>query len=166
MVVEPSPHSGFKHARTSFGASPHTKRPINKSLVAVLQSTNDATDTVTTLFTTTFPCTITGLRWDLTITQDAGTSTCFAYWVIAIVRQGMTIPTIATTDGATFFAPESDCLVFGTTTIENNIQSKDFIGSTKTMRKMQGGDTLIFIGKGAATNTHRVDGVVQFFCKT
>ncbi len=166
MVLDPSLVSGTnKRARTGFTGGGH-KRPINKSLISILQTANDATDTSSQLFATTFPCTITGLRWTICFTQDQGTSTAFYHWAIVIVRAGVTQDTLTTTDGATFFDPESNCLVFGAGTIDNNVQSRVVEGSTKTMRKMQGGDALVFIAKGSATNTTRVDGVVQFFCKT
>ncbi len=165
FVPESMFHAGEKRARVTTSGF-HTKRPINKSIIAVQQAGNDATDTTSTLFTTTFPCTITGLRWDLAFTQDAGTGTAFIHWAIVLVRAGVTGDTLSITDGATFFDPETNCLVFGSFTIDNNTQTKHAAGSTKTMRKMQGGDILAFVAKGSATNTSRVDGVIQFFCKT
>ncbi len=166
MLVDPALGlGGHKRPRTAFTGGGH-KRPINKSLVAIQQAGNNATDKSTQLFATTFPCTITGLRWAFTATQDAGTGTAFVHWAIVIVRAGVTQDVLTITDGASFFDPETNCLVFGATTIANNVESKDFIGDTKTMRKMQGGEALVFIAKGSDTNTTRIDGVVQFFCKT
>lgn len=162
---EPMFESGAKRTRSTLSGF-HTKRPINKSLIAVQQAGNTATDKSSTLFATTFPCTITGLRWDIAFTQDGGTGTAFIHWAIIIVRAGVTQDTLSITDGASFFDPESNCLVFGADTIANNVESKHHSGSTKTMRKMQGGDSLIFVAKGSATNTSRADGVIQFFCKT
>ncbi len=166
MLVEPAAVlGGGKRPRTSFTGGGH-KRPINKSLIAIQQAGNDATDTSSQLFATTFPCTITGLRWSFSCTQDGGTATAFIHWAIIVVRAGVTQDTLSITDGSSFFDPETNCLVFGSTTIDNNVESKQFEGSTKTMRKMQGGDALVFVAKGSATNTSRIDGVVQFFCKT
>ena len=166
MLVDPALGLGtHKRARTGFTGGGH-KRPINKSLIAVQQSGNNATDTSSQLFATTFPCTITGLRWSLAITQDAGAGTAFIHWAIILVKAGVTQDTLAITDGASFFDPETNCLVFGAATIANNVDSKIMEGSTKTMRKMQGGDALVFVAKGSATNTSRIDGVIQFFCKT
>ncbi len=153
-----------KRGRTASGF--HTKRPINKSLIAVQQAGNTATDKSSTLFTTTFPCTITGLRWDLSFSQDGGAGLAFIHWAIILVRAGVTQDTLSITDGSSFFDPESNCLVFGSFTIENSTETKHAFGSTKTMRKLQGGDLLIFVAKGSATNTSRVDGIIQFFCKT
>ncbi len=166
MLVDPALGLGSnKRARTGFTGGGH-KRPINKSLIAVQQTGNNATDTSTQLFATTFPCTITGLRWSLAFTQDAGTATAFYHWAIIVVRAGVTQDTLSITDGASFFDPETNCLVFGAGTIDNNVESQIATGDTKTMRKMQGGDALVFVAKGSATNTTRVDGMIQFFCKT
>jgi len=142
------------------------RRPVDKNLIAIAQTAIDATDQTTTLVTATFPCTIVGLRWDFSIIQTAGTGICTYYWAIVILRDGLTQPTIAISDGSTFYNPEQDVMAFGATSIDNNTQTKQYMGSTKTMRKMMGGDKLIFISKGVATNTSRVDGVIQFFCKT
>ena len=167
MVVEPgSGFAGHKHQRTAFGSSPHAKRPIDKSLVAVQLTGINATDQSTTLLAVTFPCTMVGLRWSFTATQDAGTSTSFHHWAIVRNPDGVVLGTLAISDAAAFFEPEQNCLVFGAGTIPNNVDSTHYEGSTKTMRKLFVGDKLEFIVKGSATNTCRVDGVIQFFCKT
>ncbi len=142
------------------------KRPIDKAIITVIKAGTNATQVETVLATITFPCTVTGLRWGLTFTQDAGTATAFFYWAIVIVRDRVTVSQISTSDAATFYAPEQNCLVWGSGTIENNINKPRYEGSTKTMRKLLVGDTIQFLHKGSATNTTRVDGVIQFFCKT
>ncbi len=167
MVLEPgAQHGGFKHARTAFGSTPHAKRPIDKSLVAVQLTSINATDQSTTLLAVTFPCTIVGLRWSFTVTQSAGTATAFHHWAIVRNPDGITLGTLAISDAASFFEPEQNCLVFGAGTIANNVDSTHYEGTTKTMRRMFVGDKLEFIIKGSATNESRVDGVMQFFCKT
>ncbi len=148
------------------GRTTGSKRPVDKNLIAIQQTGLDATDQTTTLVTVTFPCTIVGLRWDFSVMQTAGTGICTYHWCIVILRDGLVQPTIAVSDGATFYNPEQDVMAFGCTSIDNNVQSKQYLGSTKTMRKMMGGDKLVFVSKGIATNTSRVDGVIQFFCKT
>ncbi len=165
-MLVPEHAFGFKRPREAFGATPHTKRPIDKSLVAVLKATVDATQETTVLLTTTFPCTVVGLRWDISFDQDGGTGLAAYTWGIVVVRDGVTVDTLATSDAASFFNPEENMLVFGAGTIDNNTQTKQHTGSTKTMRKMQGGDTLVYIHKGIATNTTGSRGVIQFFCKT
>ncbi len=165
IIFDEGSSRGFKRPRPEF-ATPHHRRPINKSLITILQAGNDATDTTTALLAVAFPCTSTGLRWNLTFTQDAGTAVAFFYWAIVVLYDGSTQDTLVTTDGGTFYQPEKNVLAFGSGTIDNNVETKTYIGSTKTMRKLQVGDALIFIAKGSATNTTRCDGIVQFFCKT
>ncbi len=142
------------------------KRPVDKQLVVVNKSAVDATQVNTTLVTVTFPCTIVGLRWDMSVIQQGGTGNSIFAWCINVLRDGGTQKVMSTSDGTTFFAPESDCLAFGFGGIDNNVDGRHYNGSTKTMRKMMGGDKLIFSVKGIATNTTTVLGVIQFFCKT
>ena len=143
-----------------------SKRPVDKQLVVVTHSTINATQQNTTLVTVTFPCTIVGIRWDIAFIQDGGTGIAPHAWCINVLRDGGTQKVMSLTDGSTFFAPESDCLTFGTGLIDNNVQTLVYNGSTKTMRKMMGGDKLIFSSLGAATETSFCRGVIQFFCKT
>jgi len=150
----------------AFGRTTGSKRPVDKNLIAIAITGLDATDQTTTLVTATFPCTIVGLRWDFSVIQTGGTGICTFHWCIVILRDGLTQPTIAVSDAATFYNPEQDVMAFGATSIDNNTQTKQYMGSTKTMRKMMGGDKLVFVCKGIATNTSRADGVIQFFCKT
>ena len=148
------------------GRTTGSKRPIDKNLVSVLLFALDTSQQNQTLVTVTFPCTIVGIRWNVAHSQFGGTGFCRASWCINVLRDGGTQKNMSTSTGSTFFAPESDCLVYGVSVIENNSESKIFEGSTKTMRKMMGGDKLIFSALGVATNTSQVEGVVQFFCKT
>ncbi len=143
-----------------------SRRPVDKQLTAINKSSVDATQVATTLVTVTFPCTIVGLRWDLDFAQDAGTGLCAGKWAIVVLRDGVTQPTIAVSDGAQFYNPEQDVMAFGSILIDNNTETKKSIGNTKTMRKMMGGDKLVWIYAGVATNTSSARGVIQFFCKT
>ncbi len=144
------------------------RRPIDKELKCILKAAVDGTQVVTTLKTTTFPCTIVGLRWSLSFAQDAGGGQGQMYWAIVVVPDGVSASTMAFSDAADFYTPEQHVLAFGT--FLDNIAAvstpKTVDGSTKTMRKMKGGDLLQFIAVGEATNTTAINGVVQFFCKS
>ncbi len=142
------------------------KRPINKSMINVDKDGVDGTQVETVLITATFPGTMTGLRWNIHFTQDAGTALCEWAWAIIIAYQDETIDTVGSTDAATFYAPEKNCLVMGRGAIENNEGTIIESGKTKTMRKMQVGDRLVFLIKGVATNTTHCQGTIQFFMKT
>lgn len=142
------------------------KRPIDKALINVIKATIDATQVSTTLATASNACTITGIRWMIAHAQDAGTGLCSLQWALVIVRDGNSANTINQSDAGSFYDPEQNCLVFAQSIIDNNTETKIFEGNTKTMRKMLIGDKLVFIAKGAATNTSTIRGTVQFFCKT
>ncbi len=140
-------------------------RPIDKSLINVVQSLG-ASQVITTMFTATFPCTITGIRWNLNQLQNAGTGEATGRWAIIIARDGITPPSMGQSNGGSLYDPEQDVLSFGSWAIDNNTNHQHEAGETKTMRKLKGGDRLLFIGIGTATNTTAMSGVVQFFCRT
>ncbi len=145
------------------------KRPVDKLMIGVFKTSVDATQVTTTLATITFPCTIVGLRWDLGATTDAGTNEGSAFWAVVVVRDGTTIGNLSLSDGGDFYTPEQNVMAFGATILTQNDQvgkSKHWNGSTKTMRKLMGGDTLVWVAQGVATNTSTFSGVFQFFCKT
>lgn len=143
-------------------------RPIDKELKVVNQV---ATVTVgsTTLKTTTFPCTVVGLRWSIAANALTAAETLI-YWAIVIVRDGESANTPATSDGADFYTPEQNVLAFGMGRTESTAVASDqtvhWEGSTKTMRKMKQGDLLQFITLDSAANGDSIDGIVQFFCKS
>ncbi len=163
MIVEPT-FTGGKRPRTEFAR--RTKRPIDKFLKAVTLTGIDNTQQDSTLLTVTFPCTVTGLRWNLAHVKAAGAGDSRIYWAIVVAPDGETANTLGISDGAQFFEPEQNCLVFGHSTIIVNGGGTLMIGSTKTMRKMRGGDVLTLIALGNVTDTSDLTGVVQFFCKT
>ncbi len=141
---------------------------LDKKLVFVSKTTV-STQENTVLVTATFPCTIVGLRWSLAAIKDAGSTIANCTWVIQIVKEGATIPTLAVTDAADVVNPEENVLVFGFTKLTgaiNILNAKRFEGHTKSMRKLQVADRLVFSVLGTATETFQFGGVVQFFCKT
>ena len=147
--------------------SSSNNRPVDKALVNVIKATVGASQVSTQIVNLGFPCTILGLRWDLTFIQDAGTGNCFGSWAIVISRDGQLLSNIDnTTDAATYYEPEQDVMSFGWWQIENNVETIMARGETKTMRKLKVGDTLQFIALGAATNTTTIRGTVQIFCKS
>ncbi len=143
-------------------------RSIDKKVVTVLKPAQDGTQSSTTLVTATFPCTIVGLRWDLTFASGAGTGNASFGWAIVLNKDGLTEDTLATSDRATYYNPEENLIVYGRGTncpFDKGGSTTRYDGSTKSMRKLQGGDKLMFITIGEATNTTEVQGAIQFFCK-
>lgn len=90
-------------------------------------------------------------------------------WAVQVVREGVTTPIIALSDGGPFLKPEGNVLTFGIHSLgiqDDGQPSVSDIGHTKSMRKMQGGDKLIFSAKSTAAGVVQLTGVVQFFCKS
>jgi len=143
------------------------RRNIDKSLINVEVGAQTTVQSEISLITSTFPCTITGLRWDIKMAQNAGTGTATGRWAVIISRDGSVINSLTTSSGSDLYEPEQDVLMFGVWNIQNKSNTADFVGATKTMRKLQGGDKLIFLCKGLSdVQTVHVQGVIQFFCKT
>ncbi len=151
-------------ARGAFGGG--RKRPIDKRLKFVNKSGQDGTQAVTTLYTTTFPGTVVGLRWSISCTQDGGTANTQCVWAIVVVRDGLSAQTMGLSDAADFYTPEGDVLTFGIYTGKAAIDGHVWEGSTKAMRKLQAGDLLQWIVVAEGTNTFEVKGIIQFFIKT
>ncbi len=142
------------------------KRPIDKVMTTIFHSGVNATDVTTTIYTATFPCTMTGLRWSLTFNQDGGVAQSHFVWAIIYLREGETIDGLVITDGLTFYKPESSVLVWGYGGQKGgHLVDSLREGTTKTMRKMQAGDIIAFIMKGIATETTECAGAVQLFVK-
>ena len=145
-----------------FSRTTSRKRPVDKVLVNIVKGSLDGTQAATTLLTATFPCTVTGLRWDLSFITDSGSAPGQYAACIIIVRDGITASALALGDGSTLYAPEQDVMsYFSGVNQQTDIGSgAHYVGSTKTMRKMMGGDKLIFIAKGQATNTTTIAGTI------
>jgi len=158
---------GVKRQRTGVSSFVTPKRPIDKKLINVSHITTVATqDTVLT--TATFPCTITGLRWEIsTIGGAAGLSN--TRWAIVIVRDGVTHGNIASSDASDFYTPEQDVMAFGSAFIQDTDLNGQSVhhwgGTTKSMRKLMGGDQIVFLSSGSVA-VGAVAGVVQLFCKS
>lgn len=160
----------FKRPRTQGAFSvPGAKRPIDKSLVVVNKNVS-TTQLSLDLISATFPCTITGIRWSLSTVNLAVSSTNIVNWAIVLVKDGNAANAIATSDGASFYQPEQNVLAFGTDILPNTSNTagalaRDWVGNTKTMRKLMAGDKIQLICL-AGISSAPLYGVVQFFCKT
>ncbi len=156
-----------KRSRTVFSARA-PRRPIDKELKVVNQTVSTSLVT-TTLKTTTFPCTVTGLRWSFGCRGNT-TSQAAIFWAIVVVPDGESANAPAISDGADFYTPEQNVLAFGAFRVSDvdaavgGPAEYNTEGMTKSMRKLKSGDLLQFITIGDAAGA--LDGVVQFFCKS
>ncbi len=159
----------FRRFRPNVNLVRGSRRPTDKELIYVSQTATTA-NTLTTLKTATFPCTVVGLRWDMAIRCIISTASATVNWIIVLVHDGNAANTISQSNGADMYTPENDVMAFGTADVNDNDAvgpiSVHVQGQTKTMRKMQQGDVLQFITISTVANAATVRGVVQFFCKS
>lgn len=150
-------------------AARKTKRSIDKRLISVSKTCTTSQGT-STLYTVTYPGTVVGLRWDLA-TLSLTTAPAYLLWAIVVVHEGQNATALSGSDTGNFYTPEADILAFGVMRVSNTdstagpIADKD-MGSTKTMRKLKGGDTLQLIQLCSVANGMSLQGVVQFFIKS
>jgi len=143
------------------------KRPIDKKLVSVDFDGIVAAQQTTTLYTCTFPGTVTGLRWNLTSVRTiTATSASKFSWAIVISPGGAAANTMSIGVGTSLYDPEQNVLAFGSQASWNIGENMDHVGTTKAMRKMKAGDKMYFIVYGTATNAHKISGAIQFFVKS
>ena len=145
-------------------------RPIDKRVIVVDQAIV-ASQTSTTIFDATFPGTVVGIRWSLNMRTDTATSFTEMVWAIVLVEDGNAVGALSRVDGADFYTPEQNLLVFETASFPdsdagNGPNSIHWTGTTKTMRKLKVGDQVRVIALGLAANQGEFFGAVQFFYKT
>ncbi len=160
----------FRRVRPGLRLVRGSRRPTDKELIFVAQ-TATTSNTVTTLKTATFPCTVVGLRWNFAFASNVSTNNSFVNWIIVLVHDGNSANTISQSNGADMYTPENDVMAFGTVSVLANDETAgstngQVMGQTKTMRKMQQGDVLQFITLSSVANSALVRGVIQFFCKS
>lgn len=150
-----------------------TRRPIDKNLINVSQ-TNDNTQQNTSLITATFPATITGVRWSITYIGVIGQGPNNGAWAIVRVKDGLAPNTMSFTSAGTLLEPEQEVIAFGRwgvtdgdIAVQGGPSIQQFEGSTKSMRKLMGGDQIYFVSNGTNSSGGTiVRGTIQFFAKT
>ncbi len=142
---------------------------LNKRLFVVNEEVSAGTFHKTIL-RGSYPCTATGLRWDLSI-QGPGANdqdSNFA-WAVVITRDGNETGQISFTTENNMYEPEQDVLAYGCCRLANaskpGPQTLHFNGSTKSMRKIQSADQLKFVYASSDDIGH-IYGTVQVFCKS
>lgn len=145
------------------------KRPIDKEIIVINDASATGVQESTLLTTATFPCTITGIRWDFGVLAASAAANCL-FWAIVVVKDGDSVNNFATSDASSMYQPEQNVIAFGSGIINSSSANggplvRSWTGSTKSMRKLMAGDQLFFtyIGQGATASWC---GAVQFFCKT
>ena len=161
-----------KRRRTSAGFA--AKRPIDKALININLNDVSATQQTTVLLAPAAACTVLGIRWSMFIEGDAGSvgSPHEFRWAIIQLPDGRTAEELDSTNAGSLYEPEQQVLAFGigVSRVSSTSSVSQFVptivGKTKSMRKLRVGDRVVFIVKGIATETIRVRGIVQLFCKS
>ena len=158
-----------KRRATDFIVRPRPNR-VNKKLIAitdalVTSSTTDHTD----LLTATFPCTVTGLRWSLSVFGLDPEDVTFIYWAVVVQRAGTTLDGLSFSNGGTFYPQEEEVMSFGVLgagiKAAGTTQASNTEGATRTMRKLQEGDKLVLVYYCSNDDGGSLSGVIQYFCK-
>ncbi len=149
---------------------PRARRPIDKSLVTISDDTMPASSFEQIIKTTAFPCTVTGLRWQITARSLTAGQAPEVAWAIVVDPDGNGVQSLSVgAAGATFYTPEQNVMAFGITKLSKPDAAQatfTWTGSTKTMRKLKVGDNLSFLGLNDSAENVAISGVIQFFCKS
>lgn len=159
-----------RRKKRAIGAVRPSSRPIDKNIISIGHAMGSA-QIETVMKTTTFPCTIVGIRWALSAQATITTGATNVHWAIVVVRDGNSTSIMSAADGTDFYTPEQDVLAFGVSRFPDaDLGTGPTVvaweGSTKTMRKLMGGDVLNFITLGSIAGIGSFSGIVQFFCKS
>lgn len=125
-----------------------------------------------TLYTATFPCFLTGIRWDLSFVSQTAASDVRIGWGLIVSGDGYTPNTLViSSSAADFYTPESDIIIPGHMCLrDSDVGSGPSIcyynGSCKTGRKLKAGDVFYFSHLATVANGGGAYGVVQFVVKT
>lgn len=158
---------------TKYGSK--KKRNIDKWLIAVNLDPIAAGGTQLVLLTATYPCTVVSLRWEMAIARP--TTSCIIAWCVTILEENTTIPIApiqypaipAAGTAARFMAPERNVMAYGIISADRGGDDPQFqssySGSTKTQRKIQSGDQLVFMVNYIG-GFSQIVGAFQYFVKT
>lgn len=139
----------LKRRRFTRSKRSKTKKIWSTSAATIIPSENSHSDSIEIMKSQTYPCTIAGLRWDISI-NNLDTHPAEVFWCIIAAREG-TDPTTNFTGNDWDIAdvkPEQNVMAWGIGIIEPNQKPTSlriWEGSTKSMRKMQIGDKLLLI---------------------
>ena len=139
------------------------KRPIDKELSYLRHDSLGLTQDNSTLRTSTVAETYTGGHITVDCTRQSGG---VINVVLVVIPEGLTIPTISTTDGNSLYVPEEH-VVWATTfrIASGSVESSYREAKIRTMRKMKNGDRLILSAVGSAATVGNLSTVVTSFFK-
>lgn len=158
----------YPHKKKAAYYSSRPRRPIDKQIITSAAALTNST-TYQTLLTVTVPSTIVGVRWDYQVHAATGTAPKYA-WAIVVVREGSSNGTVALGGGSPLYQPEQNVITWGCGASCYTVGSVAWLphdqGSTKTMRKLQGGDKVVLAMNTNTAVAGELIGAVQFFLKS
>ena len=139
------------------------RRPIDKELVFVKSDSVGTTQDAMTIRTSTVAETYTGGHITIAHTRQSGG---YINIVLAVIPEGLTVPTVSTTDGESLYQPEEH-VVWATTfrSASSSVEEHHRVAKIKAMRKMKNGDRLVLIARGSAASVGNITCVVTAFFK-
>lgn len=155
-----------------------TKRSKNKFIKSFSYAANVAQTHSLSLYKATYPCTISGLRWDLVWgwgdETKQNTWNIQITWCIYIKEEGEADRTPAfhpntTDDAGDYIKGEQSIIAWGNACVADKGAFPINQDSTKSMRKLQSGDQLMitikqqYTGDAANAPGYAVLGGIQFF---
>lgn len=151
------------------GPVTRTRRDLGKFLVNIYHAGTSIQHDTVLMGEAQQPGTITGLRWDIAFAGTEGSNgqgQDFA-WCIYALRQSVAVPTLSLDGASALTGNLRDVIAFGSGVVVQGFAPTEEHGSTKSMRKLQRGDKLMFSFKplGATPKVH-VRGSAQFFYRT
>lgn len=155
--------------RRTYGRGYQKKPKIDKELVSQQLTTAQLAQSASTLYTTTYPFTLAGLRWSIVMrnTNAAPGEDAIGVWAIVRVPAGSTAQNIAQGAGVqTLYGDVKNVLAWGQGNATSGFFFEKEEGSTKTKRKMENGDKLqllIFNASPVAGDIIATYFVIQFF---
>ncbi len=137
-------------------------RVINKESVG--------TQVSTTVLTTTFPCTLSAVKYSIGVFNNAAASSRVFRWALVFVADGNSANTISFVDAADFYTPEQHIIAFGSANLSetggDGAPTAHWNRSLSTRVNMRTGDLILFLCAAESGTDLFVDGTVQLLCKT
>ena len=124
-------------------------RPVDKLVYSVLKSIPAGShDAAQTIFTATYPCTVTGFKWNINTIGD-NTQALFCVWALIKYKEGEVFNhELHYVDGENLIDAESDVIAYGGGFFgsqgDGSTKPLNREGMTRIMRKMQVGDLIRF----------------------
>ena len=139
------------------------KRPIDKEQAYLSGSNIGTTQDSSTLRTSTVAETYTGGHIQVSVARVSGG---VLNMVLIVIPEGLTIPSVSTTDGNPPYTPEEHVLWAGTLRISSSsVEQHLLVGKIRSMRKMKNGDRLMFLIRGDGASVGSFSAIVTSFFK-